>query len=56
MVCSETHFSCFYIYLVRAALPRFRYDQLMQLNWKIILPFILALVYFLVSMFIIIYL
>jgi len=27
---------------VRAALPRYRYDQLMKLGWKIFLPLSLA--------------
>lgn len=31
---------------VRAAYPRFRYDQLMRLGWKVFLPFSLALVLF----------
>lgn len=36
---------CFFLFLFvfcRAALPRFRYDQLMELGWKSILPFSLA--------------
>lgn len=32
--------------LVRAAYPRFRYDQLMRIGWKILLPITIALVYF----------
>lgn len=31
--------------LVRAAYPRFRYDQLMRIGWKIFLPITIALVY-----------
>lgn len=31
---------------VRAAFPRFRYDQLMRLGWKVFLPFVLAFLYF----------
>nr|YP_009370756.1 NADH dehydrogenase subunit 1 [Eukaryota sp. BB2]AQL10457.1 NADH dehydrogenase subunit 1 [Eukaryota sp. BB2] len=30
---------------VRAAFPRFRYDQLMKLGWKVFLPLTLAIVY-----------
>jgi NADH-quinone oxidoreductase subunit H len=30
--------------LVRGAFPRYRYDQLMRLGWKVFLPFSLALV------------
>lgn len=29
---------CFFFILVRAAFPRFRYDQLMDIGWKIFLP------------------
>ncbi len=32
--------------LVRAAYPRFRYDQLMRIGWKILLPITIALLYF----------
>lgn len=37
-------FMYFFIW-VRATLPRYRYDQLMQLGWKVILPFSLALLF-----------
>lgn len=39
-------FMVFLFVWVRAAYPRFRYDQLMRLGWKVFLPFSLALVIF----------
>jgi NADH-quinone oxidoreductase subunit H len=39
-------FMLFFFVLVRAALPRYRYDQLMQLGWKVFLPLSLSLIFF----------
>jgi NADH-quinone oxidoreductase subunit H len=37
----------FVFILIRATIPRFRYDQLMRLGWKIFLPFSLGFFIFL---------
>jgi len=37
-------FMLFFFILVRAALPRYRYDQLMQLGWKFFLPIALSFI------------
>lgn len=37
---------------VRAAFPRYRYDQLMRIGWKIFLPFSLGLIIFIVGFFV----
>jgi NADH-quinone oxidoreductase subunit H len=39
-------FICFLFILVRANFPRYRYDQLMHLGWKILLPLTLSMVIF----------
>jgi NADH-quinone oxidoreductase subunit H len=42
----KTTFFCFMFILVRANLPRFRYDQLMSVGWKAFLPFTLGYLVF----------
>jgi NADH-quinone oxidoreductase subunit H len=37
---------CFLFILVRATLPRYRYDQLMEIGWKIFLPITLGYLIF----------
>jgi len=42
---------CIFIFiLVRGTLPRYRYDQLMRLGWKVFLPFSLGFLIFLASL------
>ena len=44
--------TCFFLFAfiwIRAALPRYRYDQLMRLGWKVFLPISLAWVIFTAS-------
>jgi len=41
---------CLFIFIwVRAAFPRYRYDQLMRLGWKVFLPLSLGWVFFVAS-------
>lgn len=44
--CLKLVFILFFFVWVRAALPRYRYDQLMQLGWKVFLPLSLGCVLF----------
>lgn len=39
-------FVCFFFILVRGALPRYRYDQLMSIGWKTFLPVTLVFFFF----------
>ncbi len=40
--CVKVSFFCWFLMMVRWTLPRFRYDQLMNLGWKIMFPLSLA--------------
>lgn len=46
----KTMFFATLFVVVRGILPRYRYDQLMRLGWKVFLPFALALVLFYASL------
>ena len=42
--CSRSCFVFFMFAMVKAIVPRYRYDQLMRLGWKVFLPLSLAMV------------
>ena len=48
----KTTFLLFVFVWVRAAFPRYRYDQLMRLGWKVFLPFSLGWVLFISGIFV----
>jgi NADH-quinone oxidoreductase subunit H len=50
----KTTIFCFLFIQVRASLPRFRYDQLMLLGWKVFLPFTLGYLIFISGVFVVI--
>lgn len=50
----KTMFVCFMIIKVRANYPRYRYDQLMNLGWKVFLPFSIGYLFLTVSALIVI--
>ena len=41
---AKVYFLMFMAMWIRATLPRYRYDQLMHLGWKVMLPITIALV------------
>lgn len=47
----KTTMMLFFFIWVRASFPRYRYDQLMRIGWKIFLPFSLGWILFLVGLF-----
>jgi NADH-quinone oxidoreductase subunit H len=46
----KTILVCIGFILIRGALPRYRYDQLMGIGWKIFLPFTLGFFYFVAAL------
>jgi NADH:ubiquinone oxidoreductase subunit H len=48
--CLKMIYFVFYFVLVRATFPRYKYNQLMDLGWKVFLPISLSFVIFLASM------
>jgi NADH-quinone oxidoreductase subunit H len=46
----KTIIICIFFILIRGALPRYRYDQLMNIGWKIFLPFTLSFFYFVAAL------
>jgi NADH-quinone oxidoreductase subunit H len=48
-------FFMFLFVWVRASLPRYRYDQLMYLGWKVILPLSFSLLIYSIGIIILIY-
>lgn len=48
-LCLKLTFFCFIFILVRATLPRYKYNQLMDIGWKIFLPISLSFFLFLSS-------
>nr|YP_010184811.1 NADH dehydrogenase subunit 1 [Nipponacmea fuscoviridis]QHE50295.1 NADH dehydrogenase subunit 1 [Nipponacmea fuscoviridis]QVH34248.1 NADH dehydrogenase subunit 1 [Nipponacmea fuscoviridis] len=49
VVALKTVSVCYFVVLARAALPRYRYDLLMYLTWKKLLPMTLSLLFFLLG-------
>lgn len=50
---SKLIFFMFWFIWVRASLPRYRYDQLMTLGWKIILPLSLGLLFWSIGLYLV---
>lgn len=47
---TKVYFHLFLFIWVRATLPRYRYDQLMRLGWKVFVPLTISLVFFSISL------
>lgn len=46
----KTTIAAYLFILVRAVLPRYRYDKLLELGWKVFLPFTMGFVFFLLGL------